>query len=86
MLVSHLYVFFHRQTHYGPFLKRTQLEICNVCGRWKCFFYIFVGAPAGPDPRRAPGGPSPHAGLHQGLYIYIYICIIYRHICICIYT
>ena len=28
-------------------------------------FYVFVGAPPGPDPRRAPQGPIP-AGPHQG--------------------
>ena len=28
-------------------------------------FYVFVGAPTGPDPRRAPQGPIP-AGPHQG--------------------
>ena len=34
-----------------------QIEITNVFGRWTCVFYIFVGAPTGPDPRRAPPGP-----------------------------
>ena len=30
------------------------------------YFYVFVGAPAGPDLRRAPGGPRALAEPHQG--------------------
>ena len=29
-------------------------------------FYVFVGAPAGPNPHRDPGGPRAPAGPHQG--------------------
>ena len=47
-------------------VNKIRFEIFNVFGRLTCFCYVFVGGPAGPDPRRAPGGPRAPAGPHQG--------------------
>ena len=38
-------------------VKIIRFQICNVFNVKHMSFYIFVGAPTGPDPRRAPPGP-----------------------------
>ena len=45
-------------------VQKIWFEIFNHFGHYMSF-YVFVRAPAGPDPRRAPGGPRAPAGLHQ---------------------
>ena len=55
-------------------VKMVQIAIVHVLGLEHSFFYVFVGAPTGPSPRRAPAGPSggPRGGpraqgrAHQG--------------------